>query len=152
MTDIDNKSEENSIARNDALDDEADSEELPPQLVEAIGELPPEARSRVTASFLALHHRSSSSVSPVAEQINAQHIDKILENSDKENQREFQRSEMAEATKRYALGALLALVAIVLVYAGITKDKELSDKVMTAAIGGLGGFGIGISYAAKGRE
>lgn len=55
-----------------------------------------------------------------------------------------------ENTKRYAMGALLALVTIVLVYAGLTKDKELSDKVMTAAISGLGGFGIG--YAAKSKE
>jgi len=37
------------------------------------------------------------------------------------------------------------LVVIVLVYAAYTKDGVLSEKIITAGISALGGFGVGLA-------
>jgi hypothetical protein len=47
------------------------------------------------------------------------------------------------------MGAILSLVVIVFVYAGVTKDKDLSEKVVLAGISALGGFGAGFAIAKK---
>jgi hypothetical protein len=45
------------------------------------------------------------------------------------------------------MGAILFLILMVLVYAGLTKDKDLAEKVIIAGIAGIGGFGAGIAIS-----
>lgn len=45
------------------------------------------------------------------------------------------------------MGAILSLVVVVFVYAGVTKDKDLSEKVVLAGISVIGGFGAGYAVA-----
>jgi hypothetical protein len=114
-----------------------------PGFSEAIKELPPEKQKIVSSLFA--QFSSGPVPSPIAKQINSEHISQLIANGEKDSERAFKISLIAETTKRLSIAAVLTLVALVLLYAGITKDKELSEKVMTAAIGGIGGFGIGLA-------
>ena len=150
--------ESNQISRNlGAQDQEQDDENanheplsssvadvLPPEVLEA---LPEEAREQVVGglSIMAMHGSSRQS-SPIAKNIKPEHITQIIGNSEKESQREFEKSKISETTKRLGMGAILSLVVIVFVYAGVTKDKDLSEKVFLAGISAIGGFGAGYAF------
>jgi hypothetical protein len=112
---------------------QADADEIPTEVLEA---LPPEMRKAVSASFTAMVHSSPSRQSPLAKNIQPEHISKILDNSDNDSNREFN-------LKRLAMGAILLLVAMILTYAAITKDKDLSEKILVASIAAIGGAGVG---------
>lgn len=114
-----------------------------PGFAEVIKELPPEQQKTVSSLFA--QFSSGSIASPIAKQINSEHISQLIANDERDSERAFKMSSIAETTKRLSMAAVLTLVTLVLLYAGITKDKELSEKVMTAAIGGIGGFGIGLA-------
>ena len=58
----------------------------------------------------------------------------------------------SERTKRWAMGAILFFVVIVLVYAGLTKDKDLPEKIFIASISAAGGFGFGYSMSKVDRR
>lgn len=92
---------------------------------------------------------SSSSSSALAKRVTPEHITQTLENLDKENERDFKKSQAGEATKRLGMGAILVLVLMVFGYAGLTKDKDLADKVLTASLTDLGGFGLGLAAGKK---
>lgn len=124
-------------------DDEADPDTS--EIVEAFKELPPQERKMVSSLFA--RFTSGPAPSPISKHITPEHISKLIENDERDNERQFQAALVAEATKRWAMGAVLALVVIVLAYAGITKDKELSEKVITAGLAALGGFGVGYAVA-----
>lgn len=119
---------------------------LPPEFLEA---LPPKEKEIVlrSMSITAAMQRSDTQGSPIAKQLKSEHITQIIENSEKESQREFEKSKISENTKRWGMGAILSLVVIVFVYAGVTKDKDLSEKVVLAGISAIGGFGAGYAVA-----
>jgi hypothetical protein len=116
---------------------------LPPEMLEG---LPPEAKRQVSLSFMAMRGSTRQS-SPLAKQIKPEHITQIIANSEKESQREFEKSKIGENTKRWGMGAILSLVVIVFAYAGVTGDRELSEKVVVAGISAIGGFGAGYAIA-----
>jgi hypothetical protein len=129
----------------DDSDDSLIADILPPEILEA---LPDGARKHISSSlsFMALRGGSLHS-SPIAKKIDTNHITQIIENQDKESQREFEKSKISEHTKRWGMGAILSLVVVVFVYAGVTKDKDLSEKVVLAGISAIGGFGAGYAFA-----
>jgi hypothetical protein len=43
------------------------------------------------------------------------------------------------------LVAVIAVITIILVYAGVTKDKDLSEKIIFVSISAVGGYGYGKS-------
>jgi hypothetical protein len=92
-----------------------------------------------------MQRMSSPASSVLMKRITSEHITKTLDNFEKENERDFKKSQASELTKRLGMGAILLLVLIVLVYAGLTKDKELAEKVIIAGISGVGGFGVGVA-------
>jgi hypothetical protein len=118
---------------------------VPAEVAEALKELPPERRREVTSLFLSMQRMSSPASSVLMKRITSEHITKTLDNFEKENERDFKKSQASELTKRLGMGAILLLVLIVLVYAGLTKDKELAEKVIIAGISGVGGFGVGVA-------
>lgn len=115
------------------------------EVIEAFKELPLQER-RIFSSLIA-RFTSGPEPSPISKKLTSEHITQLIEASDKDSQREFQSAQSAETTKRLAMAALLALVLFILGYAGLTKDKELAEKVMTAGIGALGGYGVGVATA-----
>jgi len=118
---------------------------LPPEMLEA---LPDMTRKQISSSFSLMSMQGGSlHSSPIAKKIDANHITQIIENQEKESQREFEKSKISENTKRWGMGAILSLVVVVFVYAGVTKDKDLSEKVVLAGISAIGGFGAGYAFA-----
>lgn len=115
---------------------------------EVLDALPPKEKKQIVSSLSIMAMQGSSrQSSPIAKQLKPEHITQIIENSEKENQREFEKSKISENTKRWGMGAILSLVVVVFVYAGVTKDKDLSEKVVLAGISAIGGFGAGYAVA-----
>lgn len=125
-------------------------EAVPTEVVEeALKQLPPEQRGMMKSVFLSMERMSSSNSSQLAKRINSEHITQTLNNLEKENERDFKKSQAGEVTKRLGMGAVLVLVLMVFGYAGLTKDKDLAEKVIIAGISGLGGYGAGVATRRK---
>ena len=122
--------------------DSEQTEEIPAEILDA---LPPEVRQVVSASLTAMVHSAPSRQSPLAKNITPQHISTILANSDNDSRREFD-------LKRLAMGAVLILVAMILLYAAKTKDKDLSEKILVASIAAVGGAGVGYGVGRGSRD
>lgn len=108
----------------------ADEEAIPTEVVEALKELPPDQRRVVSSMFLSMGRMSSSSSSALVKRVTPEHITQTLDNLEKENERDFKKSQSSEITKRLGMGAILVLVLMVFGYAGLTKDKDLAEKVI----------------------
>jgi hypothetical protein len=120
---------------------------LPPEVLE---NLPPREKAHVIRSLSIMAMQGSAmQSSSLAGKLESEHITQIIENSEKDSQREFEKSKISENTKRWGMGAILSLVVVVFVYAGVTKDKDLSEKVVLAGISAIGGFGAGYAVAKK---
>jgi hypothetical protein len=130
------------------LPNEPPDDVIPAEVVEVLKELPPAQGQVVRSMFLAARMPSSSSAS-LAKRITPEHITQTLDNRDKENERDFRKSQSSELTKRIGMEAILILVLMVFGYAGITKEKDLAEKVIIAGISGLGGFGAGVALSKK---
>ena len=152
------QTEKTSSKSKDELQEEAttptsdkSSEEgvIPTEVVEALKELPPEQRRIVSSTFLSMERMSSKSSSALVKRVTPEHITQTLDNLEKDNERDFKKSQSSEITKRLGMGAILILVLMVFGYAGLTKDKELAEKVILAGISGVGGFGAGVAVSKK---
>lgn len=138
----------------DALGSDASSVDegvVPTEVVEALKELPPDQRRIMSSVFLSMERMSPSRSSALVKQVTSEHITQTLDNLEKENERDFKKSQASEITKRLGMGAILILVLMVFGYAGLTKDKDLAEKVIIAGISGLGGFGAGVAVSKKER-
>ena len=122
---------------------------IPTEVVEALEELPPDQRRIVSSMFLSMGRMSSTSSSALVKRVTPEHITQTLDNLEKDNERDFKKSQSSEITKRLGMGAILILVLMVFGYAGLTKDKELAEKVILAGISGVGGFGAGVAVSKK---
>jgi hypothetical protein len=143
------RSEEEAKPKLNELEEYDDREAVPAEVAEALEELPPEQRRMVSSMFLSMSRMSSSRSSALDKKITPEHISQTLNNLEKENERDFKRSQSGETTKRLGMGAILVLVLMVFGYAGLTNDKDLAEKVIIAGISGLGGFGAGVAVNRK---
>ncbi|MBD2156263.1 hypothetical protein [Leptolyngbya sp. FACHB-16] len=50
---------------------------------------------------------------------------------------------MTEATKRLSIGVGLLLITALLIYAGMSGDRELPEKILIILVAAVGGFGAG---------
>jgi hypothetical protein len=105
-------------------------------------------------------------ISPVAVQALAQQApEKLLEFIESYDERQFQYCSLKEnnrhqerkheeSTKRIGIYFLGLAFAATLVYAGVTGDKALPDKLITIALGAGGGAGLVVasSRSAKNKE
>lgn len=121
---------------------------------EVLEKLPPDIRQQI---ILMMSHQRIGlpPVNPIASKISSSHIDKLLDNSEKDSGREFE----LEKSRRwfhlvYTIFALLFLVFL-FVYLP-TVDKELLRQVIGALVVFAGGFGSGIGASKylgkKGKE
>jgi hypothetical protein len=125
-------------------------DKLPEEVEEALKSLPPESSKMVRGMFMSMVRETTiSRSSSISNQINSTHLDKLIENDDREDERRHQRSQSTQTTSRLAIGAVLFLVIIVLTYAGITKKEQLSEKIIIAGISGIGGLGAGYAIGKR---
>jgi hypothetical protein len=131
-------------------DEKGTVDKLPEEVEEALKSLPPESSKMVRSMFMSMVRETTiSRSSSISNQINSTHLDKLIENDDREDERRHQRSQSTQTTSRLAIGAVLFLVIIVLTYAGITKKEQLSEKIIIAGISGIGGLGAGYAIGKR---
>jgi hypothetical protein len=140
----DSKAESSSSGTSDIQGSPLDKDQINEIPTEILDALPAETRQAVS-SFMAMVHSQPSKQSPLAKNITPEHISKILVNSDNDSRRDFD-------LKRLAMGAVLVLVAMILVYAAKTKDKDLSEKIFVASIAAVGGAGVGYGVGRGSRD
>jgi hypothetical protein len=155
---LEQKSEESNLTISssllESLEDEADDSisdfenVVSPELARMLSAVPKEDRRSVQK--LLLMNLSSSALnqtSPIVEKIESSHIEQILINQDNESQRGLDRARATENTRRFGIFGILALVLMVLVFAGLSGDRVLSEKILIAGVSGLGGFGAGVAVS-----
>ena len=106
---------------------------------ELLDKLPPEVRNYVL--MMSHYQRIGAPPNPLANKITSEHIDKIIESSEKDSEREFKSKWF---TLIYSVLALGFLVFVFIYLPTIDKDlfKEVL-KILLTFLGGLGtGFGI----------
>ncbi len=133
------------------LDNEDLSASIPEEIAEVLKELPPQEAQKVASLFVSMRRSVTPYESPIMRQVNSSHIDKVLDiaqaeinNAAKQIDNTATEARSAEGTKRWAIGSLLVLVAMILLYSGYTKDKELSAKIMDIGTGFLAGLSLGL--------
>jgi pyrrolidone-carboxylate peptidase len=72
---------------------EDDGEAVPTEVAEALEELPPEQRRVVSSMFLSMGRMSASRSSALDKKITPEHISQTLNNLERENERDFKRSQ-----------------------------------------------------------
>ena len=108
--------------------------------------LPPEIKREITA-FLSMQRisASASSLSPIQEKINEQHISKILEIAEKDDERAFADTQSARIygflTFIVAIGFLVFLTVFL-----VSKDVAVYQDVLKLLIIFGGGFGSGFGF------
>lgn len=110
-----------------------------------LSQLPPEAQKVISVQLTQMRGRLSPGPSPIAQKLSPEHITAIIQNGENESVRDFDLAKIAQNTRRIGMGAVLAVITIILIYAGITKDKDLSEKIIFASISAIGGYGYGKS-------
>lgn len=114
-----------------------DLEKLPAEL----NDLPPEIK-RVVQATLSMQRISTPFVSPLQEKINEEHISKILDIVEKDDERTFAD---AQSSRKYTL----INTVIILTFFGfltvflVNKDVEVYREVLKLAIAFAGGLGSG---------
>jgi hypothetical protein len=110
---------------------------LEPELLESV---PPEIRREVNQFTAIIGGFANAGQSPLVKKINEQHIDKLIQLSENESQREFQ---SAQADKKYNLLYVLifCLVFTFLVVFLSDKNPELLKDLLKVLAGFIGGFG-----------
>lgn len=124
---------------------EDEGDEVSPLEPEILESLPPEVRKAVESISLRAFSGSVPVFNPIYKKINESHIDKILDQSDKDSQRDF---DSAASDRKYHL----VYITVVLVFlAGMTvflvrADKELYKEVLKLFLpflaGIAGGYGL----------
>ena len=147
VTPSEDRTRQQDISQSALNQSEADEEVVPPELTEALEQLPQAFREKVSTSSFLMGGVMSPRSNALTKKITTEHISQTLENFEKESERNFKRSQSSENTKRLGMGAILVLVLMVFAYAGLTKDKELAEKVIIAGISGLGGYGAGLAMS-----
>lgn len=149
LIDDDQSVEEKKIAQNEDSnendnDTQTQEDQDNPIPTEILNQLPSEERERLKLiSIMGSFTKGNRNNSEITKKVTSQHIDKIINSYENENQREFELKKANEITKRWGMISVIVLVCMIFLYSGITKDKDLSVKVLTAGISALGGFGAG---------
>ena len=112
---------------------------------EILSQLPPEAQKFFSVQLTQMRGGLPVGASPIAQKLNSEHITAIIQNNENESVRDFDLAKIGQNTRRIGMAAVIAVITIILVYAGVTKDKDLSEKIIFASISAVGGYGYGKS-------
>jgi hypothetical protein len=112
---------------------------------EILNQLPPEAQRIISVQLTQMRGGLPHGPSPIAQKLSPEHITAIIQNGENESVRDFTLAKIGQNTRRIGMGAVIAVITIILIYAGVTKDKDLSEKIIFASISAIGGYGYGKS-------
>ena len=114
---------------------------------EILSQLPPEAQKIISVQLTQMRGGLPVGASPIAQKLNSGHITAIIQNNENESEsvRDFDLAKIGQNTRRIGMAAVIAVITIILVYAGVTKVKDLSEKIIFASISAVGGYGYGKS-------
>lgn len=123
---------------------ESDSEKddgIDPEILE---DLPPEVREVVKSSIM-MQRYTGPMPNPLFSKINENHIDKILDLAQKEDENSFSD---AQSSKRYSMAYFVIFIGVfVFITLYLAKDnKELFSDILGVIISIAGGFGGGYGY------
>ncbi|MDF5707382.1 MAG: hypothetical protein PUP90_06790 [Nostoc sp. S4] len=146
MSNLEDKSNEESKEFNrekDNQDSESrDIEKLPEELKNL--DIPPEIKKEIR-TFLSMGRFSASSISPILEKINQQHITKILESVEKDSERAYFDSKEARKYNLAAICIFLAVFVFLTVFL-VNKDVAVYQDILRILIIFGGGFGSGLGF------
>lgn len=138
------KKAENGIQNVEKANSKETPSELPEEFAEALQDMPPRMRRSITMEMMQTSLRGSFS-HPLVEKLTEEHIDKFLDNSQKDNDNEYK----YKSSNRWfylmysALG--IALFVFLIIFLLPQNEDLLLDifKLLVAFIGGLGsGYGL----------
>jgi len=112
---------------------------------EILSQLPPEAQKIISVQLTQMRGGLPLGPSPIAQKLSPEHITAIIQNGENESVRDFTLAKIGQNTRRIGMGAVITVITIILIYAGVTKDKDLSEKIIFASISAIGGYGYGKS-------
>lgn len=141
MSEFENESKQSSDRTPENEKEKGDLEKTPDRLEE----LDPGLKKVIEASVSMQRISSSSLVSPVYEKINEQHISKILDISEKDDERAFADSQSAR------IYSLITLVIVLVFFGSLTvflvnKDVAVYQEILKIIIIFGGGFGSGFGF------
>lgn len=121
---------------------EHEEEKSSPIEPEILKNLPPDVRKAVEFSLQAF---SGPVFHPITKKITEAHIDKLLDQTEKDSEREFRDT---QSSRKYGFGAFLVICALfVFITIYLTHiDKDLYRDVFKVLVGLVGGFGGGFAF------
>jgi hypothetical protein len=128
---------------------EPEEDILPEEISEIVKKLPPEEGKTIKKSLeVMMGSFSMSPYSPLYKKVTGEHIDKIIEYSEKDDERSFQ---YAKISKTHTL-IITILSMVVFIFLTIFLAKDASNiymDILKVAFGFLGGFGVGSFFKKK---
>lgn len=140
MSESENESKQSSdkISNNE---EEGDLEKLSDELEQ----LPPQVRKVIETTLSMRGISSSSLISPISDKINEQHIDKILDIVEKDDERAFTDTQSARQYFLITLIIVLGFFGSLTVFL-VNKDVAVYQELLKIIIIFGGGFGSGFGY------
>ncbi|MEM6401633.1 MAG: hypothetical protein AAF757_15585 [Cyanobacteria bacterium P01_D01_bin.116] len=142
MSESENESKQSSEQISKKKEEEENLEKLPDELEEI---LTPQLRKVVRGTLSMQRFSSSSSVFPILEKINEQHISKILDIAEKDDERAFTDTESARKYNLITLIIVLIFFGVLTVFL-VNKDVVVYQEILKIIISFGGGFGSGIGF------
>lgn len=127
-------------------------ESLPKEVTQIIDKLPPEEGKKVVESMQIMmgsfRAHSNSELTPVLKKLTETHIDKIIEYSEKDDERQFK---FAMRSSFYVfLYVILGIGLFIFLTLYLAKDSSMIYMdIMKAIFAFLGGFGVGNYFGRK---
>ncbi|MBD0386810.1 MAG: hypothetical protein ICV54_09840 [Nostoc sp. C3-bin3] len=144
MSNPENESTKEFDQKKDDQDSESGYIEKLPEELNNLN-LPPEIKKEIRTFLSMGRFSAASSVSPILDKINQQHITKILESVDKDSERAFVD---AQEARKYNLAAICIFVAVFvfLTVFLVNKDVAVYQDILKILIIFGGGFGSGLGF------
>jgi hypothetical protein len=140
--------EDNSPEKKSSTDKEEkkSSSEKATILEEELKNLPPEAQ-QMMHMFMSRERYIGPLPNPIASKINEKHIDTVLENSEKDSEREFKSGIHQKYFSAFIIIVFVGLFIFLTIWLS-EKNKDLYMDILKIVIGFLGGFGSGYGIKA----
>ncbi|MEH2292979.1 hypothetical protein [Nostoc sp.] len=143
MSNQENESNKEFEQKKDEQDSESGYIEKLPEELDNLN-LPPEIKKEIR-TFLSMGRFSASSISPILDKINQQHITKILESVEKDSERAFVDAQEARKYNLVAICIFVAVFVFLTVFL-VNKDVAVYQDILKILIIFGGGFGSGLGF------
>ncbi|WGV27045.1 hypothetical protein [Halotia branconii] len=138
MSNLEDESNQELEQKKDSQDSEI--EKFP----EELENLPPQIKREIK-TVLSMGRFSASSISPILDKINQQHITKILESVEKDSERAFIDAQDARKYNFLAICIFVAVFVFLTVFL-VNKDIVVYQDILRILIIFGGGFGSGLGF------